>query len=196
MSHFKCMTTEPGCLPKETEEVTFQKLPQAIRVMIKQIGQRMRAVEAEIRKENEHKKELKFENEEDSQKALCIFENELSDDDHLDFGVERRRRGFEKNIDNLLRLQLQESKEFDLHGKHDMDKHDGEKVKNKFDRRIYELDTFKSILSKVKGFDFRYQNQKDTMDVEGDTSASMDTETSFQEEPTDDLTPQAIRQLE
>ena len=27
MSHFKCMTTEPGILPKETEELRYFKLP-------------------------------------------------------------------------------------------------------------------------------------------------------------------------
>ena len=35
MSHFKCMTTEPGVLPKDTEELVFSKLPKGIRQMIK-----------------------------------------------------------------------------------------------------------------------------------------------------------------
>ena len=38
MSHFKCMTTEPGLLPKETEELDFAKLPKQLKVIIKKLG--------------------------------------------------------------------------------------------------------------------------------------------------------------
>jgi len=34
-SHFKCMTSEPGLLPKDTEDLRFSKLPAQLRVIIK-----------------------------------------------------------------------------------------------------------------------------------------------------------------
>ena len=38
MSHFKCMTTEPGVLPKDTEVLDFYKLPEGFKKMLRQIG--------------------------------------------------------------------------------------------------------------------------------------------------------------
>ena len=38
MSHFKCMTTEPGVLPKDTEVLDFHKLPEGFKKMLRQIG--------------------------------------------------------------------------------------------------------------------------------------------------------------
>lgn len=37
-SHFKCMTTEPGLIPKEIESVDFKALPEKTRKIIVQIG--------------------------------------------------------------------------------------------------------------------------------------------------------------
>ena len=41
MSHFKCMTTDPGSLPVECETLKFQQLPQYLKTMIKKIGSKM-----------------------------------------------------------------------------------------------------------------------------------------------------------
>jgi hypothetical protein len=60
-----------------------------------------------------------------------------------------RMRGGEKNIEKLLLLVINDSKKFDEVGKHDMDKQEGEQIKNAFDRRIYELDIYRGILSKI-----------------------------------------------
>ena len=46
--------------------------------------------------ENEQLKQQKYESDDLEQKALAIFENELSDDEHLQIG-EKKRRGFEKS---------------------------------------------------------------------------------------------------
>ena len=65
LSHFKCMTTEPGLIPKETEELEFDKLPERTQKIIKQIGLKMRDFEVKMRAdykiENELKKFLKEE---------------------------------------------------------------------------------------------------------------------------------------
>jgi hypothetical protein len=37
-----------------------------------------------------------------------------------------------------------------------MEKADSEAIKSKYDRRIYELDVYKTILQKIDGFDYRY----------------------------------------
>ena len=35
-----------------------------------------------------------------------------------------------------------------------------EQLKSLYDKRIYELDTYKSILTKIIGIDYRYPNRK------------------------------------
>jgi len=57
---------------------------------------------------------------------------------------------------------LDESKEFDDVGKQGLDKAESEPIKNKYDRRIYELDLFKSILNKVTGYDYRFPKSKES----------------------------------
>ena len=52
----------------------------------------------------------------------------------------------QRSIDRLLKSTLDKSKEAQIINK------DG---KIKFDRRIYDLDVYKTILLKVKGFDYR-----------------------------------------
>lgn len=37
-----------------------------------------------------------------------------------------------------------------------MEKVDSEAIKSKYDRRIYELDIYKTILQKIDGYDYRY----------------------------------------
>ena len=56
-----------------------------------------------------------------------------------------------------------------------MDKSDSEKIKNKFDKRVYLLDTYKTILSKISGFDYRYPNNSEKNDQEGSISTEADT---------------------
>jgi hypothetical protein len=122
-----------------------------------------------------------------SQGKNNIFEDELSDTE----GGENVR-GFEKSksiknhflfiifsidIDKLLRLQLFESKYHDEVGKIQMEKGESEVIKNKFDRRVYLLDTYKTILQKIKGFDYRYPKSSDNIDTEdtNDLDTSADT---------------------
>mmetsp|Transcript_41861 Transcript_41861/g.64051 ORF Transcript_41861/g.64051 Transcript_41861/m.64051 type:complete len:116 (-) Transcript_41861:1129-1476(-) len=55
MSHFKCMTTEPGLLPKDTDVLRFSKLPKQLQVMIRQLGSCMYDLQSKIRSEyDEH----------------------------------------------------------------------------------------------------------------------------------------------
>ena len=60
-----------------------------------------------------------------------------------------------------MRLQLKQSQYHDEVGKVNMEKADSEKIKNKFDKRVYLLDTYKTILQKISGFDYRYPNNFD-----------------------------------
>jgi len=38
LSHFKCMTTQPGVLPMEKETLQFKDLPDYLKGMIRKIG--------------------------------------------------------------------------------------------------------------------------------------------------------------
>ena len=110
----------------------------------------------------------------------------MSDDDSA-----QHVRGFEKSksfkhshliffvlvldIDKLLRFTLKQSQYHDEVLKKEMEKADSEKIKNKFDKRVYLLDTYKTILSKIYGYDFRYPNNTDRNDQEGSLSTEADT---------------------
>ena len=37
-----------------------------------------------------------------------------------------------------------------------MEKKESEEIKHKYDRRIYELDLYKTILTKIRGYDYRF----------------------------------------
>ena len=52
----------------------------------------------------------------------------------------------QRSIDRLLKSTLEDSKNTEL-----IDK----SGKIKFDRRIYDLDVYKTILQKIKGYDYR-----------------------------------------
>lgn len=52
-SHFKCMTTEPGLLPKEVEELEFAELPVRTRSIFIHIAERIKGLETDIRKDYE-----------------------------------------------------------------------------------------------------------------------------------------------
>ena len=56
-----------------------------------------------------------------------------------------------------------------------MEKADSEKIKNKFDRRVFLLDTYKTILQKIQGYDYRYPNNAEKNDQEGSLSTEADT---------------------
>ena len=45
------MTSEPGVLPKDTEELDYQKLPEGFQKMLRQIGRQVRRMENEMREE-------------------------------------------------------------------------------------------------------------------------------------------------
>ena len=82
-----------------------------------------------------------------------------------------KQRGFEKNIDKLLKLSLQEAKVHDETGKHTMDKSEAEAIRTKYDKRIYLFDIFKSILTKIDGYDYRFpQKSAKQSNLEDDTS--------------------------
>ena len=88
---------------------------------------------------------------------INIYEDEISDDEGSKSGDGGSHcRGFEKNIDKLLKLQLFESKVHDEVEKQNMEKVDSEAIKSKYDRRIYELDVYKTVLQKIDGYDYRY----------------------------------------
>ena len=109
----------------------------------------------------------------------------MSDDDH---GV--YSRGFEKNLDKLLKLSLKEAKIHDESGKLTMDKSDAEVIRTKYDKRIYLFDLFKSILTKVDRYDYRFPSKslnKNNSDFEL-TDTSADTEKSSDMEQSEALT--------
>lgn len=88
-----------------------------------------------------------------------IYVDELSDDDvsaSKNDGL--KQRGFEKNIDKLLRHQLHWSKHYEtIHRADDsFSSIEAEKIRCEFDKRIHSLDSSKSILSKISGLDYRY----------------------------------------
>jgi hypothetical protein len=82
---------------------------------------------------------------------------------------------------------LKQSKKFDEFSKQDLDKAESEEIKNKFDRRIYELDLYKSILSKIKDHDYRFPKTNTDSEL-CDTSVELMTE-----KEQDELTSQSIR---
>ena len=49
LCHFKCMTSEPGVLPKDYEMLQFTKLPMALKKMLRSIAKEMKKVEQGIR---------------------------------------------------------------------------------------------------------------------------------------------------
>ena len=49
--HFRTMTTEPGCIPADIEVLNFDLLPKHIRIMIEQIGTRMKQLDILIKEE-------------------------------------------------------------------------------------------------------------------------------------------------
>ena len=49
LSHFKCMTTEPGVLPMDREVLHFTKLPLELKKMLTSIAKEMRKLESSIR---------------------------------------------------------------------------------------------------------------------------------------------------
>lgn len=102
------------------------------------------------------------------------MKDELSDEEGTvsKFSVDgQRMRGFEKNVEKLLLQQINESKLFDESGKETLEKHESEAIKNKFDRRIYELDIYRAILSKITGYDYRFPiKNKDAVDPEQSTA--------------------------
>ena len=71
-----------------------------------------------------------------------------------------------------------------------MEKADSELIKSKYDRRIYELDAFKTILQKIDGYDFRYP--KGGFDHE-DHISTQESESEILEK---DIGPQQVRTLE
>lgn len=176
------MTTEPGVLPKDCETLHFEKLPEGLQKMIKNIALRMIKLQQEIRHENqalkdkvdqaealdEDQQENKNKSSEKTEMELkvlrAVYEDQLSDDENVIGRLPQR--GFEKQIDYLLRLQLQQSKKYEQEENKLEDKEktpeqiEREKIKKQFDRRIYDLDTFKSILCKVDDFDYRYASNK------------------------------------
>ena len=56
LSHFKCMTTEPGLLPKETEMLEFHQLPDRTRAILVYISKRMKNLESDMRLEYDQAK--------------------------------------------------------------------------------------------------------------------------------------------
>lgn len=81
-----------------------------------------------------------------------------------------------------------------------MEKADSEKIKNKFDKRIYLLDLFKSVLTKISGFDYRFTKSTNAdfeSSIESETTArSSDSESATALKPEPELEHTTVRQLE
>ena len=73
-------------------------------------------------------------------------------------------------------------------------------MKKQFDRRIYDLDTFKSILCKINDFDYRYASNKyDDFEKSQNTTASANTISETDQldgHDPDEMSPGEVRQLE
>ena len=66
---------------------------------------------------------------------------------------------------------LDEAAHFDEVGKLKLDsKAEAEEIKNKYDKRIYLLDLLKSILCKIRGYDYRYSKQTNDNEIEVNTT--------------------------
>ena len=50
-AHWKCMTTEPGVLPKLTCTLQYERLPEHLKKIVEQVGLRTKKLEALIRLE-------------------------------------------------------------------------------------------------------------------------------------------------
>ena len=99
MSHFKCMTTDPGCLPKEIESLNFHKIPQQIQVLIRQVGLRMRHLENEIRIEQKEKNQVELL---DRQNSINSNDDSTSNGGPLANKVENLKdHGFDIDTDEL-----------------------------------------------------------------------------------------------
>jgi hypothetical protein len=85
---------------------------------------------------------------------------------------------------------LFESKVHDEIEKQNMEKVDSEAIKSKYDRRIYELDVYKTVLQKIDGYDYRYPkgsiDQEDSLSTQGSESETLEKE----------IGPQQVRTLE
>lgn len=53
-SHYACMTTNPGCVPKSVKKLNYKRLPTHMQNIIKQLGVRMKHLATSI--EGEKKK--------------------------------------------------------------------------------------------------------------------------------------------
>ena len=86
---------------------------------------------------------------------------ELTSSSDEDYGSEKPpsnkvSSSMQRSIDRLLKSTVEDSKNPDL-----IDK----TGKIKFDRRIYDLDVYKTILQKIKGYDYRNNKIHDVMKI-------------------------------
>lgn len=78
-SHWKCMTTEPGCLPKDKKTLTFKLIPYQLKQHILKVGEKMNYMQQQIRSEYKdtiHELDPKF-----KESKYDIYEDDVSDED-------------------------------------------------------------------------------------------------------------------
>jgi len=152
-THFKTMTSEPGIVPKGIKELHFSKLPKDLQNLVKSVGKRLKMLELVIVNE----KKMNIDGSEVVDKSQLRMLNmgaeqtSSSDEDPNEVQVRKKRSNvsssMQRGIDRLLRSTLDDQKKIA----------DGEKEgsfidkdgKIKFDRRLYDLDVFKTILVKI-----------------------------------------------
>lgn len=58
-SHFKCMTTEPGVIPRKLQTLNYKKLPRHMQQIIVQLAWRIQNLQESIKADKENKKKEK-----------------------------------------------------------------------------------------------------------------------------------------
>ena len=79
-SHFKCMTTEPGCIPKKLQTLNYMGLPAHMRTMIVQLAWRIQNLQDSIRNDKTKMEKKKGDKEASKKKKDTGEEGEESDD--------------------------------------------------------------------------------------------------------------------
>ena len=165
-SHFKCMTTNPGCVPKSVKKLSYKRMPTHLQNIIKQVGLRAKHLATSLTSgKNQNKTVIELVDQRDLGKLVKGAEStsEQSDEDAVS-----KQPGDVSSSDvrSLARLMRSAVKTKDGRGEAQVaiDK----EGKIRFDRRTYDLDNYSEILEVVDDFDIKNLNaeaKKDFMQV-------------------------------
>ena len=188
-SHFKCMTTEPGVIPKKLKTLNYKRLPDHMKQIILQLAWRVQNLQDSIKadsqktktdKKNKGKKTKDGEEDEIEPPPVVdyIHKKDLKnlskgaedtsspeEDDSDEYAEKQKRRtGFstsmERSIKRLLRATLKEKKTPSDKSEGSDDDIVGKDGKITFDRRKFDLDMYVDILRCLHNLEFGPQEKK------------------------------------